>query len=87
MKLGHENRVLIPLCVTELICSLSTDTNGFVYSDGKSITDQLNEFQLPADKVFHIQDIIRWENMDEFIQYSPNPHTWKISNAEKVKCK
>ncbi len=86
--MGHENRILIPLCVTKLIHSVSSDVNGrfvgFAYANGKTI-DQLNECQKADDKVFHIQAIIRQENIDGFIQQSSNPHAREISNSKKVK--
>ncbi len=40
-KLGHQNHIPIPCCVTELICSLAPNRseryNGFSYTDGKMI--------------------------------------------------
>ncbi len=60
--LSKDDRRPIPLCVTELIRSLSPDETGwytgFRYADGTMI-DQLDECQLKAgEEVFHIQVFI-----------------------------
>ncbi len=72
-KLGHQNHFLIPLCVTEFICSLSPDKyeryTGFQYVDGKMI-NQLDECKLEDNKLFHIHVELFDENTDIFIEKS-----------------
>ncbi len=85
-KLGHQNGIPIPLCVTELIHSIAPEKcgrcNGFWYADGK-IINQLDECKSEDDKVFHIPMELLDENTDLFIEKLPNPSAWEISNSEK----
>ncbi len=85
-KRWHQNCIPIPLCVTELICSLSPDKSrqyiGFWYVDGKMI-NQLDACKLKNDKVFHMHVALPDENTDNFIEILPNPSAWEISNSEK----
>ncbi len=83
-KLYHQNHILISLCVTEFICSLSPDKSErharFQYADGKMII-HLKECKLEDNKVFHINLELLNENIDNFIKNSPNWHgrypTWR----------
>ncbi len=84
-KLGHQNQIPIPLCVTELIHSLIPDKSGqyrgFWYADDKMI-NQLDAYKLQGDEVFHIHMEFSDENIDNFIEKLPHPSAWEISNIK-----
>ncbi len=85
-KLGHQNRIPIPLCVTELIHSFVPDKcgryMGFWYVDGKMI-NQLETCKSEDNKVFHIHVELLDENTYIFVGKSPNLFAWEMSNLEK----
>ncbi len=87
MQLRLQNCIPILLCVTESICSLAPDRigryTGFWYADGKMI-NQLDACKLEVDKEYHIHMELLDGNTNTFIEKSPNPSVWEISNSEKM---
>mmetsp|Transcript_6695 Transcript_6695/g.14807 ORF Transcript_6695/g.14807 Transcript_6695/m.14807 type:complete len:197 (-) Transcript_6695:48-638(-) len=84
--LSKYDRRPIPLCVTELIRSLSPDKNGryrgFRYADGTTI-DQLEECQLKeGEEVFHIQVFISAIDVENFIERSPVMVAWETRDSK-----
>ncbi len=84
-KLANQNCILIPLCVAELIYSLTPNKSGrytgFQYADGEMI-NEFDACKLKDNKVFHIHVKLLDEKTECFIEKSPNPSAWEISNSE-----
>ncbi len=83
--MSKDDRRPIPLCVTELIRSLSPDKTGrytgFHYADGTTI-DQLDKCQLKAgEEVFHIQVFISAIDVENFVEKSPVMVAWETRDA------
>ncbi len=90
--LSKDDRRPIPLCVTELIRSLSPDKkgrySGFRYADGTTI-DQLEECQSKdGEEVFHIQVFLLAIDVKNFVERSPVMVAWETQDStDKPKLK